>query len=75
MTEATPEQIVAFFMRGHMADPVERLEERLRVVLKHVEELRAEVEWLTKVLTDIHDDGRCPSWLCQHIEIILANKP
>ena len=35
--------------------------------------LRAEIEWLTKVLSDIHGDGRCPSWLCQHIEIILGD--
>jgi hypothetical protein len=36
-----------------------------------LDELRAEVEWLTVVLTAIHDDARCPSWICKHIEIIL----
>lgn len=36
---------------------------------------RATIERLTTELTGIHDDGRCPSWICQRIETALEPKP
>lgn len=45
----------------------------MTAAITEIERLKGEVEWLIKVLSDIHDDGRCPSWLCQHIEIILGD--
>ncbi len=52
---------------------METMGQQLLNALNENERLRGEIEWLIKVLSDIHGDGRCPSWLCKHIEIILGD--
>ena len=72
MTDTVGQQLV------DALDEIDQLRGAKAALQEEIERLRelndkryAQVEWLTKVLTDIHDDGRCPSWICEHIEIIL----
>jgi bacterioferritin-associated ferredoxin len=57
------------------ADEIARLQRRCNEILDAYAETATRVMELRAELTVIHDDGRCPSWICERIEAVLERKP